>query len=86
MHISASSLFVKVLMWMRIFAKCEDNKGGYYMKKLIFIMVFAMTITSNVALASDNKPQTCCESMEIPRSREKNVTTGNSAVFRRVIE
>ena len=56
------------------------------MKKLIFIMVFAMTITSNVALASDNKPQTYCESREIPRSREKNVTAGNSAVFRRVIE
>lgn len=54
------------------------------MRKLIFIMVFAMTITSNVALASDNKPQTC-ESREIPRSREKNVTAGNSTVFRRNI-
>lgn len=54
------------------------------MRKLIFIMVFAMTITSNVALASDNKPQTC-ESREIHRSREKHVTTGNSAVFRRDI-
>lgn len=54
------------------------------MRKLIFVMVFAMTITSNVALA-DNKQRTC-ESREIPRSREKNVTTGNSAVFRRVIE
>lgn len=54
------------------------------MRKLIFIMVFAMTITSNVALASDNKQQTC-ESREIPRSREKNVTAGNSTVFRRDI-
>jgi len=53
-------------------------------KKLIFIMVFAMTVTTNVALAFDNKPQTC-ESREIPRSRKKHVTTGNSAVFRRDI-
>lgn len=55
------------------------------MRKLIFIMVFAMTITSNVALASDNKPQSC-ESREISRSREKHVTVGTSTVFRRVIE
>lgn len=54
------------------------------MRKLIFIMVFAMTMQSNVALASDNKPQTC-ESREIPRSREKNVTAGSSTVFRRDI-
>ena len=56
------------------------------MRKLIFIMVFAMTITTNVALASDNKPQTCeSREREIPRSREKNVTAGNSTVFRRNI-
>lgn len=54
------------------------------MRKLIFIMVFAMTMQSNIALASNNKP-TAYESMEIPRSREKNVTTGNSTVFRRNI-
>lgn len=85
MHISASSLFVKVLMWMRIFTKCEDKKKeDLLMRKLIFIMVFAMTMQSNIALASDNKPQTC-ESREIPRSREKNVTVGISTVFRRDI-
>ena len=55
------------------------------MRKLIFIMVFAMTITTN-ALASDTtKPTTTCESREITRSREKHVTTGNSTVFRRNI-
>ena len=54
------------------------------MRKLIFIMVFAMTMQSNIALAS-NKPQSC-ESREISRSREKHVTVGTSTVFRRVIE
>ena len=55
------------------------------MRKLIFIMVFAMTMQSNIALASNNKPTTY-ESREIPRSRNKNVTAGISTVFRRVIE
>ena len=54
------------------------------MKKLIFILVFAIAVQNSMVFAS-NKPTTC-ESREIPRSRNKNVTAGTSTVFRRVIE
>lgn len=54
------------------------------MRKFIFVLIFAIAIQNGVVFASNPRTQTC--STAIPRSREKNVTAGNSVVFRRVIE
>lgn len=53
------------------------------MRKFIFVLIFAIAIQNGVVFASNPRTQTC--STEILRSREKNVTVGNSTVFRRDI-